>query len=121
MHGSRIFLLNCLGMLGIGRDRTHLVEPGKIFPEVGGTLSSRQGVVWVSQLSSGAGLFLGLIDPVEGDLHGEPAKGTVPLTPATWLTLMEKTKLSIRSLGKFCQRGASSVCLSEFPRDSVFS
>ena len=90
------------------------VEPGKIFPEVGGTLSSRQGVVWVSQLSSGAGLFLGLIDPVEGDLHGEPAKGTVPLTPATWLTLMEKTKLSIRSSESFAKEGLLLSALANF-------
>ncbi|MDE0302497.1 MAG: ATP-binding cassette domain-containing protein [Gammaproteobacteria bacterium] len=90
------------------------VEPGKIFPEVGGTLSSRQGVVWVSQLSSGAGLFLGLIDPVEGDLYGEPASGTVPLTPATWLTLMEKTKISIRSSENFAKEGLLLSALANF-------
>ena len=90
------------------------VEPDKIFPEVGGTLSSRQGVVWISQLSSGAGLFLGLIDPIEGDLHGEPAKGTVPLTPATWLTLMEKTKISIRSSENFAKEGLLLSALANF-------
>ena len=33
------------------------IESGKIFPEIGGTLSSRRGVTWISQLPSGAGLF----------------------------------------------------------------
>lgn len=90
------------------------VESGKVFPEVGGTLSSRQGVVWVSQLSPGAGLFLGLIDPAEGDLSGEPTEGTVPLTAATWLTLMEKTKVSSRSSESFAEEGLLLSALANF-------
>ena len=73
------------------------IEPGKAYPEVGGTLSSRQGVVWVSRLSPGAGLFLGLIDPAEGNLSGETVTDTIPLTPSTWLALTGKARLSTRS------------------------
>lgn len=90
------------------------VDPGKVFPEVGGTLSSRQGVAWVSQLSSGAGLFLGLIDPVEGDLSGEAATGTVPLTSETWLTLMGKTKISVRSSEDLAEEGLLLPALENF-------
>lgn len=90
------------------------VGPGKIFPEVGGTLSSRQGVVWVSQLSPGAGLFLGLIDPTEGDLRDGAAAGTIPLTPATWLTLMEKTRISVQSSEDLAEKGLLFPTLANF-------
>ena len=90
------------------------VEPGKIFPEVGGTLSSRQGVVWVSKLFPGAGLFLGLIDPTEGDSQDGTVADTIPLTPATWLTLMEKTKISIQSSKNLAEKGLLLPTLANF-------
>lgn len=90
------------------------VGPGKVFPEVGGTLSSRQGVVWVSQLSPGAGLFLGLIDPTEGNSRGKTVADTIPLTPATWLTLMGKTRLFSRSSKDLAENGLLLPALANF-------
>ena len=90
------------------------VEPGKTFPEVGGALSSRQGVVWVSQLSPGAGLFLGLIDPTEGDSRGKTVAGTIPLTPATWLTLTGETRLFSRSSKDLAESGLLLPALADF-------
>lgn len=90
------------------------VGPGKAFPEVGGTLSSRQGVVWVSQLSPGTGLFLGLIDPTEGDSRDKNVADTVPLTPETWLTLMGKTRLSSRSSKDLAEAGLLLPALANF-------
>ena len=90
------------------------VEPGKTFPEVGGTLSSRRGVTWISPLSSGTGLFLGLIDPAEGDLQGGAAAGAIPLTSATWLTLMGKTRISTRSSEDLAEGGLLLHALANF-------
>ena len=61
-----------------------LVEPGQSLPADRRTLSARRGVVWVSGLTAGAGLYLDLIDPAE---YGpDDGLGTVPLTPASWIT-----------------------------------
>ena len=90
------------------------VEPGKTFPEVGGTLSSRRGVTWMSQLPSGAGLFLGLIDPTEGNLEDGTAADTVPLTPETWLTLIGKTRISTRFSEDLAEEGLLLPALANF-------
>ncbi len=90
------------------------VEPGKTFPEVGGTLSSRRGVAWMSQLPSGAGLFLGLIDPTEGNLEDGTAADTVPLTPETWLTLIGKTRISTRFSEDLAEEGLLLSALANF-------
>ncbi len=90
------------------------VESGKAFSEVGGTLSSRQGVVWISQLPPGTGLFLGLIDPTEGDSRDRAIADTIPLTPATWLTLMGKTRLSSRSSEDLAEDGLLLPALANF-------
>ncbi len=90
------------------------VEPGKTFPEVGGTLSSRRGVTWMSQLPSGAGLFLGLIDPAEGNSEDGTAADTVPLTPATWLTLIGKTRISTRFSEDLAEEGLLLPAMANF-------
>lgn len=104
----------------LSRDAGHRPRPdtpikaGKVFPEVDGTLSAQQGVVWVSQLPLGAGLFLGLIDPVEKDSRDEAAAGTVPLTSATWLTLMEQTQISAQSSEDLAEQGLLLPALANF-------
>lgn len=90
------------------------VESDKVFPEVGGTLSSRRGVTWISRLPSGAGLFLGLIDPTEGDLQDGTAVDTAPLTPATWLTLTGKMRISTRSSKNLAEEGLLLPALANF-------
>ena len=90
------------------------IESGKIFPEVGGTLSSRRGVTWISQLPSGAGLFLGLIDPAEEDPQDGAAVDTIPLTPATWLTLTGKTRIFTWSSENLAKGGRLLPALANF-------
>lgn len=90
------------------------IESGKIFPEIGGTLSSRRGVTWISKLPSGAGLFLGLIDPAEEDSRDGAAVDTVPLTLATWLTLTGKTRISTRSSENLAEEGRLLAALANF-------
>lgn len=74
-----------------------LIEPGQDLKARDGTLSARRGVVWISELPPGTGLFLGLSDPGENETEGETSPGVVPLTPDSWITLMEPAQLSVRS------------------------
>ncbi len=87
------------------------IQPGELSLNAGDTLSSRQGVAWISRLPQGAGLFLGLIDPAESDL---PDRAATPLTPATWLTLMETTKVSVRSSRELAEEGLLLPALASF-------
>lgn len=60
-----------------------------------GRLSAQREVVWVSELTPGAGLFMSLIDPAQG--KSGAASATIPLTPVSWLTLTEEIQLYTRS------------------------
>ena len=91
-----------------------LVEPGVAVAAAEGTLSARRGVVWVSEPPAGAGLFLSLIDPAESRPDGEAAAGVIPLTPASWLTLMEETRLSARSSEALADENALLPALASF-------
>lgn len=90
------------------------IESGKVFPEIGGTLSSRRGVTWISPLPPGAGLFFGLIDPAEEDPQDGTAVNTVPLTPTTWLTLTGKTRISTRSSKNLAEEKCLMPALADF-------
>ena len=57
-----------------------LVEPEQAVPEERRTLAARRGVVWVSELTVGSGLYLDLIDPAE---YGQDGAVAVPLTTAS--------------------------------------
>ena len=91
-----------------------LVEPGTAVGAVQGTLSARRGVVWVSEPPTGAGLFLSLIDPAESRSGSEAAENAIPLTPASWLTLMEETRLSARSSEALADEKALLPALAGF-------
>ena len=88
-----------------------LIEPGSDFENSGRTHSSRRGVVWVAGVSSGAGLYLSLIDPADGDQEGEQV---VPLTPSTWLDLMDSSKLSAFSSEVLAEQGRLLPALADF-------
>ena len=90
------------------------VEPGKIFPDAGGTLSSRRGVTWISQPPSGTGLFLGLIEPAEDAPQEGGAADTTPLTPETWLTLARKARIFTRSSEALAKEGCLWSALARF-------
>jgi len=61
-----------------------------------GVVSSRHGVVWVSGLAPGDGLYLGLIDPQENP-SDSGTDGGIPLVRDTWILLTQSRPLSIRS------------------------
>ena len=71
-----------------------LVQFGEAQAARNDTLSASRGVVWVSDLSPGAAQFMDLIDPAESK-GGTVA--VIPLTPVSWLTLMEPVQLSAKS------------------------
>ncbi len=85
------------------RDVTHhprtdvLLESGDAPATRSGTLTARRGVVWVTGLQPGAGLFMGLVDPADGETDPAGAGRAVPLAPTTWLTLPQDVRISTLS------------------------
>ena len=90
-----------------------LVEPGEAPVAADGTLSARRGVVWVAEPPGGTGLFLSLIDPAESK-PATSAAAALPLTPATWLTLTERARLSARSSESLAEEGLLLPALARF-------
>ena len=74
-----------------------LVEHGQADITSNGTVTTRRGVVWVTQPPPGTGLFMSLIDPGYVTVSDTTGQGAIPLTPVTWLTLMEPVELSTLS------------------------
>ncbi|MYD97833.1 MAG: ATP-binding cassette domain-containing protein [Gammaproteobacteria bacterium] len=72
-----------------------LVEAGESTAAMVGTISSRRGVVWVSP--PGEGLFLGLIPSADGGSGEDPPAEALPLTSDTWLSLVGKRDVSVRT------------------------
>ena len=91
-----------------------LAEPGESLPAMEGTLSARRGVVWVSEPPPDAGLFLSLIDPAESRPDGDAGAGAIPLTPASWLTLMKEAQLCARSSETLADEGLLLPALAGF-------
>lgn len=91
-----------------------LVEPEKVVTTRSGTLSTRRSVVWVSQPPAESGLFMDLIDPADGSLTGGTAQGALPLTPASWLTLMEPVELSTWSSETLAEKNLLLSALADF-------
>ena len=89
-----------------------LAESGQTLSAVQGTVSARRGVVWLSQVRPGAGLFMDLVDPA--DFGTAAAAGTVPLTPTSWLTLLDEVPLSARSSEMLAEEEQLLPALSSF-------
>lgn len=72
-----------------------LIEHGQVPTTMTGRLSTRRGVVWLSEPPQGAGLFMDLVGPAMSNTgkHGGP----LPLTSFSWFTLMEPAQLSTRA------------------------
>ena len=84
-------------------------------PEVrSGTLASRRGVVWVTGFPSGAGLFMGLIDPAESETGPDDAGRALPLTRATWLTLTQEVRISTASSAELAEHRQLLPALDAF-------
>ena len=82
-----------------------LIEPGRKQTLDPGALSVRRGVVWVSQPPRGAGLYMDLIDWAEITEKDSVPEGAIPLVPANWLTLFDRTELSARSSVTLAREG----------------
>ncbi len=91
-----------------------LVEPGQTPAAQSGALSTRRGVVWVSEPPSGSSLFMSLLDPVDSKPDGEAISAGLPLTPKSWLTLMEPADLSIRSSESLAEENLLLHALANF-------
>ena len=89
-----------------------LVEPGQVPAARSGTLSTQRGAVWVSELPPGVGLFMSLVDPAES--KGGAAAAAIPLTPGSWLTLMEPVQLSARSSEMLAEESLLLPALANF-------
>lgn len=89
-----------------------LVEPGQTPAARNGTFSAQRGAVWVSELPSGAALFMSLIEPAES--RGETSAVAIPLTSDSWLTLMEPAQLSTRSSETLAEEGLLLPALAHF-------
>ncbi len=89
-----------------------LAEPGQPLPARQGTLSARRRVMWVSLPSPGKGLFMDLIDPTE--LASDGDAGVIPLTPDSWLTLMDAAPLSARTSEELAKNGVLLSALTSF-------
>ncbi len=86
----------------------HTQEPATL----SGRLSTRRGVVWLSEPPQGAGLFMELMDPVLSD--PDPRAGALPLTPYSWLTLMEPAQLATHSSETLAREGLLLPALAGF-------
>jgi len=102
------------------RDVTHhprtdaLLESGEAPETRHGTLAVRRGVVWITELRPHAGLFMGLIDPAEGEIESGRSGCALPLTPATWLSLTREVRVSTASSVELADRNLLLPALTAF-------
>ncbi|MYG41453.1 MAG: ATP-binding cassette domain-containing protein [Nitrospira sp. SB0677_bin_15] len=89
-----------------------LVGPTQKPESRSGRLSAQRGVVWVSELTLGAGLFMSLIDAAQGKSGDSPA--TIALTPVSWLTLTEEMPLYARSSRTLAEESLLLPALAHF-------
>ena len=89
-----------------------LVDPAHAPAAMSGTLSAQRDVVWVSEVPPSAGLFMSLIDPAER--KSGTASAVIPLTPVSWLTLMEPVQLFARSSETLAEESLLLPSLAHF-------
>ena len=87
-----------------------LVEPGQVQAARSGRLSTQREVVWVSELTPGAGLFMSLIDSAAR----KSGAAAIPLTPVSWLTLTGEIQLSARSSETLAKENLLLPALAHF-------
>ena len=98
---------------GLPRPRPDvLVESGETLAARVGKLSTQREVVWVSELTPGAGLFMSLIDAAQR--KSGAATAAIPLTPLSWLTLTEEIQLSARSSETLAEESLLLPSLAHF-------
>ena len=93
---------------------TALAEPGLTQSLAPCTLSVRRGVVWVSEVSLGASLFMDLVDPAQLAEAGGPHEALIPLTRTSWISLFDKATVSGKSTETLAQQGMLLPALASF-------
>ena len=93
---------------------TALAEPGLTRTLPACTLSVRRGVVWVSEPSSGASLFMDMVDQSQFAEKSDQHEIVIPLTRTSWLTLFDEAKVSGMSTETLAQRGLLLPALASF-------
>ena len=78
------------------------------------TLSVRRGVVWVSEPSRGACLFMDLVDHAELAAASGPNEAVMPLTRTSWLTLLDGATVRGKSTQALAQEGMLLSALASF-------
>ena len=82
-----------------------LLESGEAPAMRSGTIAARRGVVWAAGLSSGEGLFMGLIDLAASRAAPDGTRGSLPLTSATWLAVTQEARVTPVSSSELAERG----------------
>ena len=93
---------------------TALAEPGLTRTLAPCTLSVRRGVVWVSEPSRGASLFMDMVDQAELAEASGPREALIPLTRTSWLTLFDEATVSGNSTETLAQQGMLLPALASF-------
>ena len=93
---------------------TALAEPGLTRTLAPCTLSVRRGVVWVSEPSRGASLFMDMVDQAELAEASGPHEAVIPLTRTSWLTLLDEATVSGKSTEALAQQGMLLPALASF-------
>ena len=93
---------------------TALAEPGLTQSLGPCTLSVRRGVVWVSEPSLGASLFMDMVDPAQLAETGGPREALIPLTRTNWLTLFDEATVSGKSTETVAREGMLLPALASF-------
>ena len=97
------------------RPRTDaLLESGAGPAAMSGTLAARRGVVWLTELPPGSGLFMDLVDPAESEDSGGAGVQALPITPASWLTMTQERRISTASSAELAERSQLLPALNAF-------
>ena len=93
---------------------TALAEPGMAQTLPPCVVSVRREVVWVSDLPSGAGMYMDIVDPSElVDARGLEG-AAIPLTGASWLTLFDEATVRGQSTQTLAAQGMLQPALAAF-------
>ena len=91
-----------------------VAEPSHPTVSAIGTVSVRRGIAWVSRPPLGSTLYMGLVDPIEDQENASEEPKYVPLTPLTWLTVLEDIQLSTQSSVALAARNELFPALQNF-------
>lgn len=89
-----------------------LIEPGTTIEAAQGVLSSRRGVVWLPNLESGVGLYMGIVHPE--DIETSDGNADVALTPEGWIDVLQPSRIAGRSSLELADEGVLAACVRQF-------